>query len=204
MAKRWSKTEVAHLKRHAGSKSLDELAQRLHTDAPTVRKKLEELGLLAGGPTSGPDPAVASYEEGLAHLHAGRFAGAAAAFERVIVESDTKTLTDRARQHLAICRRKTAEAVDVEPYVAAIVEKNRGNYAAAAGLVAKVGKPDSDERAAYLAASLAALGGDSDAALDHLQTAVRLEPRNRVHAYHDPDFASLRGREEFQRLLAAG
>jgi len=204
MAKRWAKTEIAHLKRHAATKTVDELAQRLNTDAESVRKKLEELGLVGGRPSTGPDPAVEVYEKGLALLHHKRWKDAAAAFEEVLATSDSRMLSDRARQHLQICQRQTATAAEGDPYVTALVEKNRGNYPAAAKLVAAIGSPQSDERAAYLAASIAALSGDVDRALDLLKTAIRLEPRNRVHAYHDPDFASLRGRDELKKLLAGG
>lgn len=202
MAKRWAKTEIAHLKRHAATKTVDELAQRLATEPEAVRKKLEELGLVGGRPATGPDPAVLAYEAALALLHERRWAEAATAFEGVLEVSDSRMLSDRARQHLLICRRHTNDEAEAEPYVTALVEKNRGNYEAAAKLAAKVGSPQSDERAAYLAASIAALSGDLDGALDLLRIAVRLEPRNRVHAYHDPDFAALRGRDELKKLLA--
>ncbi len=46
MEKLWSKTEITHLKRYAGKQSLEELAQRFHTDSEAVRRKIEELGLV--------------------------------------------------------------------------------------------------------------------------------------------------------------
>ena len=45
MEKRWSKTELTHLKRNAANHSAEELAQRLDTNVADIRSKLVELGL---------------------------------------------------------------------------------------------------------------------------------------------------------------
>ncbi len=200
MEKRWSKTEITYLKRHAASGSVEELAQRLHTDPKTIRRKLTELGLT---PTQSFQPegeaAVEHYTEAVKLLQEKRYAEAAPLFETVIREVDRRQLIDRARQHLEICRRQLEELpADEDPYLKAVFEKNRGNLDAARELCAQL--PAEEERTAYLLASLQALSGAAEEALATLKTAIRLEPKNRVHAYHDPDFAELRGLQEFTNL----
>ncbi len=205
MEKRWSKTEVAYLKRHAKSGSLEEFAQRLHTDVETVRRKLAELNLLTEG-SSGADAGAAldDYAEALRLLSEQQWSEAAERLEKVVAAADNVQLADRARQNLEVCRERLSEAAPPEDrYLQAVFEKNRGNLEAALELCPK-SRVAKDERFAYLAASIEALSGAEEQALKHLATAIRLDPKNRVHAFHDPDFRSLRGKEGFSSLVAAG
>lgn len=203
MEKRWQKTEIAHLKRYAKSKTAEELAKRMHTDPATVRRKLKELGLGEGATVKvGDDPVVADYEKGLEHLHAKRWAKAQACFATVVDATDSRQLRDRARQYQAICQQYLEEpAAPEDPYLMAVIEKNRGDFAAAHALC-PADAADGDQRYAYLLASMAALEGNAEDAIALLQTAIRLEPKNRVHAFHDPDFESLRTEDAFTQLLA--
>ncbi len=204
MEKRWSKAEISHLKRNAAAKSHDELARRFHTDAETVRRKLAELGLTGASPLSEAKAALERFSDALELLHERQWSAAAAAFEAVVAEGDGRQLMDRARQYLAVCRRRQAaeEPAQEDPYLRAVFEKNRGNLTAAFELCRQLGEADRDERVSYLMASLQALSGAEEEALRSLATAIRLESKNRVHAYHDPDFATIKGREEFTKLLA--
>lgn len=206
MDKLWSKSEIAHLERHADSQDLNELAQRFHTDTETVRKKIEELGLSSGG--LGPlnmDAEVKNFEAAIQLLYDKKYEQAAAGFEKTIAESEVRQLSDRARQYLQICRERIEEAEPIDdPYLAAVYEKNQGNLKEALEICEQQGDAvRTNERFAYLAASIHALGEDDEKAVTSLARAIELEPKNRVHAYHDPDFASLRGREEFSRLMGS-
>jgi tetratricopeptide (TPR) repeat protein len=204
MQKRWSKAEIAHLERHASSASLEELAKKLHTDTKTVERKLEELGLATGG-GAGEDVGQADldrYTSGLELLHKKKWKEAKEVFERLAEEADHRQLADRARVCLDVCRRELADEAGEDPYLKAVFKKNRGEIDAALELCAAAGKADKDERFAYLLASLHSLAGEHDQAIVHLTTAIRLEPKNRIHAYHDPDFAELRGQEDFSQLVA--
>lgn len=209
MEKRWQKSEIAHLEKYAGSRSAEELAKKLKTDAATVRKKIAELKLKipeSGSQTNGD--ALKAFEEAMKLLHEQQWAAAAERFEPLVDGSNGRHLADRARQFLAICEQKQAEAVSPStPYLQAVIEKNRGNYEAALAICGKhgnKGEEDGDGRYAYLAASLEALHGNADAAIERLSDAVRLDPKNRVHAYHDPDFEAIRKRQEFVDLVFAG
>ena len=203
MEKLWSKAEVAHLKRYVERQSLEELAQRLHTDTETIRRKLEELGL--GGADSAVDEtALEDYERGLKLLHEKEWPQAAELLEKVAAEAESMQLADRARQHLSICHQQIDDSTDdSDPFLRAVYEKNRGNFEAALELCEGQDGAKKEERYAYLMASIQALSGADDEALALLETAIRLEPKNRVHAYHDPDFAALQGREEFSQLIQA-
>ena len=202
--KRWSKAEIADLERHASNASLDELAKKLNTDTKTVELKLAELGLKTGGVSESSTADVESYSKALELLYAKDWAAAKEIMERLVSESDNRQLADRARQGLGICERELGSDAEADdPYLAAVVEKNRGNFDAALELCSAEGKEEDDERFAYLMASLHSLAGAPEKALAHLETAIRLEPKNRIHAYHDPDFAELRGQDDFSQLIAA-
>ncbi len=204
MDKLWSKAEIAHLKRNAESQSVEELAQRFHTDSDTVRRKLEELGLGAMESSNEAAEAVlANYGKALELLYSEEYAQAGELLEGVIADADNVQIADRARQHLTICQARTQEdSGENDPYLTAVFEKNNGNLDQALELCQEGGSDD-DERYAYLMASIQALAGAEDEALELLEAAIRLEPKNRVHAYHDPDFEALRGHEEFVQLVQA-
>ncbi len=205
MSKRWTKAEIDYLKRHAG-RSVEELADHFRTDAKTVEGQLAKL---AGGGSddasqSTEDAALKHYDEGLGLLHKQQWEKAAALFEQVVAEADSPHLADRARQNLEVCRQRLRQADDsTDPYLEAVFEKNQGNLEDALKLCKENGKLDKDERYAYLAASIQALAGDEKEALDYLAAAIELEPKNRVHAFHDPDFKHLRDSDDFRGLVSS-
>ena len=205
MEKRWSKAEIAHLKRNAEKQSVEELAQRFHTDKETVRRKLEELGLgSADADAQAADAALDDFQKACELLAKNKWAQAAKLFEKIAAGAEGLQLADRARQYLAICRSRTEEEDgDSDPYLRAVFEKNQGNLEEALELCRKHGSVKKEERYAYLAASIQALSGAEDEALKLLETAIKLEPKNRVHAYHDPDFEALQASEEFAQLIQA-
>jgi tetratricopeptide (TPR) repeat protein len=88
-----------------------------------------------------------------------------------------------------------------DPFLQAVFEKNRGNLAAALDLCRKEGREQKDERFAYLAASIHAVEGRLEEAVQALSRAIELNPRNRVHAYHDPDFAEIRRDRDHRQLF---
>ena len=204
MEKLWSKTEIAHLKRHSESQSLEELAQRFHTDTDTVRRKLDELQLIAGGGTAADDAALMEqYSKALELMHGQKWQDALGIFTQLSETADHPQIIDRAKQFMQACQgRLEAAGEDSDPYLEAVYEKNLGNLDKARELCGQLGAADADERNAYLLASIEALDGAEDKALELLTKAIELEPKNRVHAYHDSDFSELKGREEFAELFA--
>lgn len=203
MKRSWTKAEIGYLKRHAHKQAPEELGEHFGIDPEAVREKLVELGLPTE-PSSGSEGAMLeNYGEALQLLHGKKWQKAAELLTRIVEGAESPQLVDRACQNLAVCEQRLEEPEPLDdPYLQAVFEKNQGNLAAALDLCLDGGRTDKEERYAYLAASIQALAGSEEEALSHLATAIRLEPKNRVHAYHDPDFNELHGAEEFTALVA--
>jgi hypothetical protein len=156
-------------------------------------------------PAELPDPALTAYTEALKALHKQDWARAVKLFEKLAVDEDRPEIAARARQYLAAARQRQegeAEPGDREDaYLTAVFEKNRGNLAAALEICRRGGRDKKDERFAYLAASIHALESRSEEAAQALAQAVELNPKNRIHAYHDADFAELRKDRDFRHLF---
>ena len=119
------------------------------------------------------DPALDAFTKALDAFHKKDWAKAVNLLESVLAESDRPDLSARARQYLA----------------------------AALDLCRKDGRDQKDERFAYLAASIHAVEGRIEEAVQALTRAIELNPRNRVHAYHDPDFAEIRRDRDHRQLF---
>lgn len=200
-------SEIQYLKRYAGTKTPEELAQRFDTDTETVTDKLRELGLVVGEAPDNPvlsDPALESFEKGYEALYKAKHKAAVKHFEKVVEETDQIELVARARQLLTICREHLDESSsedEPDPYLEAVMVKNQGDLDRALKIVNKEDKKLESARFAYLAASIHALAERPDEAAEALTRAIELEPKNRVYAYHDPDFAALREHDEHQGLF---
>jgi tetratricopeptide (TPR) repeat protein len=164
----------------------------------------------------GGDPVIEAYAEGLSALQQKNWTKAAELLEKVVAESDRMDLKDRARQLLAATREKidaqpgkdkgkrgkeAQDAAEADPFLAAVYEKNRGNHQAALEISRQGGRDQKDERFAYLVAAIHAAENRTDEALRALTKAIELNPKNRIHAYHDPDFAELRKAKEHRPLF---
>lgn len=161
------------------------------------------------------DPTIEMYAAGLAALQKKQYAKAVELLEKVLEESDRPDLRDRARQLLAASREKAAEEQggkpkgkskgapaaeeETDPFLQAVFEKNRGDHAAALE-IARQHEPK-DERFSYLVAAIHAAEGRLDEAARALSKAVELNPKNRIHAYHDPDFAELRKNKDYRHVF---
>ncbi|MFL6264087.1 MAG: tetratricopeptide repeat protein [Thermoanaerobaculia bacterium] len=162
-------------------------------------------GAKAAQPTD--DSALDALTKGLAALQAKDWAKAVERFEAAVRESDRPEVRDRARQYLAASRQKAGEgekpakAPEPDPYLLAVYEKNRGNLKEALEISRKGGRDQKEERFAYLAASVHAIEGRWDEAIQALTKAIELNPKNRVHAFHDPDLAELRKNRDLRPLF---
>lgn len=207
MAKRWKKQEVTYLKRYAGKKHVAELAERFRTNNDEIAKKLAELGLEAKDSASiralPPDQQLAVFERGLKALHQNNWKEASKYFEKILEETGESDLAQRSRRYLGVCRQNLARSGPTpdDPFLLAVYESNRGNYDEALALCSRGGRQSKDERFAYLAASVYSLKGDLEKASKFLALAIELNPKNRIHAYHDSDFEALRDSSEYRHLL---
>ena len=157
--------------------------------------------------TQTDDPALDAFTQGLAALQRKDWKKATDLLAKAVELADRPELRDRARQLLAVAHQKApetakpAKAPEVDPYLQAVYEKNRGELKAALDLCRKGGRDQKDERFAYLAASIHALENRLDEAVQALTKAVELNPKNRIHAFHDPDFAELRAHSDYRSLF---
>jgi tetratricopeptide (TPR) repeat protein len=156
----------------------------------------------------GTDPALEALTQGLAALQAKDWTKAVQHFERAVEQSDQPEVKDRAKQFLTVSRQRAQEAKpdaaagdDSDLYLQAVYEKNRGHLAEALEISRQGGRDQKDERFAYLTASIHAVEGRWDDAAQSLNRAVELNPKNRIHAFHDPDFAELRKNRDLRPLF---
>jgi tetratricopeptide (TPR) repeat protein len=155
--------------------------------------------------SGGADPTLQAYTEGLAALYRKEWEAGARLFDEVVRDGDWPELTARARQLLAVCRQRSnggaPAAPEGDPYLRAVVAKNRGDLAGVLALCREGGRESKDDRFAYLAAAVHAQEGRPEEAARALARAVELNPKNRVHAYHDADFAELRRSKDHRHLF---
>ncbi|MEP6716342.1 MAG: hypothetical protein ABJC09_12275 [Terriglobia bacterium] len=116
-------------------------------------------------------------------------------------------IADKARSYLQICQRKvnkptfdlrTAEDYfnyGVERLNARDFERARAQFAQAIGL-----QPDGDH-IFFTLALCCGLAGDGNGACENLKRAIDLEPRNRILARQDPEFAGLASQSPDLRAL---
>jgi tetratricopeptide (TPR) repeat protein len=174
---------------------------------PESKAAAPAKGAKAAPQPTGADPALDALTQGLAALQAKDWAKAVERFEEAVRESDRPEVRDRARQYLMASRQKAGEgekpakAPEQDPYLLAVYEKNRGNLKEALEISRKGGRDQKDERFAYLTASVHALEGRWDEATQALNKAIELNPKNRVHAFHDPDLAELRKNRDLRPLF---
>ncbi|MEA2599649.1 MAG: hypothetical protein QOF89_641 [Acidobacteriota bacterium] len=159
-------------------------------------------------PAALTDPALEAFGQGLSALQAGDWKKAVEHLERAVETADRTDLRDRAQQFLNAARQKAgagdgkaARSPEADPYLEAVYERNRGNLKAALDIAQKGGRDEKDERFAYLAASIHAVENRLDEAAQALATAVELNPKNRIHAFHDSDFAELRKNRDQRHLF---
>ena len=118
-----------------------------------------------------------------------------------------RDVAHRARLHAAMCDRRLEQAAPnlhsaEDYYTYGVAQLNVRKVAEARGSLEKALQlaPGADH--IYYALALAqALGGDLAGAHENMKRAIELEPRNRVMARQDPDFAPLANQPPFDVLL---
>jgi tetratricopeptide (TPR) repeat protein len=153
-----------------------------------------------------PDPQLELFARAVAAAQQKRWKEAASLLRRLLHDADDDpSLAESARQYLSLCEQRlangNAQNADEDPYLQAVIAKNRGDFAAALAICRRGGRHRRDERMAYLAASILALEGEVAEAAELLALAVDQNARNRVQAFHDSDFAEVLGRSEFAFVL---
>jgi tetratricopeptide (TPR) repeat protein len=164
-----------------------------------------EAGPAVPKPETGPSQ-MESFEEGMRQFHARRFQPASESFLRAMRGPD-RAVAHRAGLHARICEQRLASAGPVlrtpeEHYNYAVTLINSRELAPAQEhLRAALEADAAADHVLYALAACQSLGGDLHTAYENLKRAIDLQPRNRLAARQDPDFAALAGHPAFHRLL---
>jgi tetratricopeptide (TPR) repeat protein len=149
---------------------------------------------------------LAAFEAAMKQFHARRFAEARVLFQQAAGGAE-RDVAQRAQLHIAMCDRRLPQApvsfgTAEECYNYGVALINARNVAEARTHLEKALAiaPGSDH-IHYALALAQALGGDLSSAHENLRRAIELEPRNRLIARQDADFAPLANQSPFRSLL---
>jgi len=147
-----------------------------------------------------------SFEAAMKLFHARNMKSARDLFEQA-AQGPEQDVAQRSRVHMAMCDRRL-ERVGVnlrsaeEYYTYGIALMNSRKIAEARTHLEQALRlaPEADH-IHYAVAAAQALNGDLTGAHEHLKRAIEIEPRNRLHARQDADFAQLAHQPPFDALL---
>ena len=146
------------------------------------------------------------YETALGFLNGQKYEKAIPWFEKVMA-SPVGDLTDRARMHISICRKRMESSAPTlrtaeDHYNYAVAQINAGQFAAAEEHLHRAMKQTPRGGHLYYAmATVQALKSELDSALGSLKAAIDLDEHNRFMARNDRDFAALYEDPRFADLV---
>src|SRR5580658_7984517 len=164
-----------------------------------------------------PDPAVAaqasngrkqldSFEAAMKLFHTRNLKQARVLFEQA-EQGPERDVAQRSRLHIAMCDRRLEQesvslrsAEDYYTYGIALLNARKIPEARTHLEQALRLAPDADH-IHYAMAAVQVLHGDLSGGHEHLKRAIEIEPRNRLHARQDTDFAHLSHQPPFDSLL---
>jgi tetratricopeptide (TPR) repeat protein len=149
---------------------------------------------------------LAAFEAAMRLFHARRLNEALALFQQAAIGAE-RDVAQRAQLHITMCNRRLQQttvsfgtAEECYNYGVALINARNLTEARTHLEKALAFAPDSDH--IYYALALAqALSGDLTNAHENLRRAIELEPRNRLIARQDADFAPLAHQATFRSLL---
>ena len=149
---------------------------------------------------------LASFEAAMKLFHARKMQEARGQFQAA-AEGPERDVAQRARLHISMCDRRLQQttvtlksAEDYYNYGVALINARNVSEARTHLEKALAMAPGTDH-IHYALALAQALSGDSANAYDNLRRAIELEPRNRIMARQDADFAPLANQPPFDVLL---
>jgi tetratricopeptide (TPR) repeat protein len=149
---------------------------------------------------------LASFEAAMKLFHARNLREARALFQ-MAAEGPERDVANRARLHISMCDQRLEQAkpnlaTAEDHYNYAVTLLNTRNLPEARSHLEQALKMSPGADHVHYALALAqALGGDLTNAHQSLKHAIELEPRNRLLARQDTDFAPLANRPPFDALL---
>jgi tetratricopeptide (TPR) repeat protein len=149
---------------------------------------------------------LSSFEAAMKLFHARKLQEARELFQTA-AEGPERDVAQRAKLHIAMCDRRLQQATvalksaeDYYNYGVALL--NARNVADARSHLEKaLAMAPGADHIHYALALAQALSGDSANAYENLKRAIELEPRNRIIARQDADFAPLANQPPFDVLL---
>lgn len=147
-----------------------------------------------------------SFEAAMKLFHARDMKRARELFAQA-AEGPERDVAQRSRLHIAMCDRRLEQqgvslrsAEEYYTYGIALLNSRKLPEARTHLEQALVLAPEADH-IHYAMATAQALNGDLAGAHEHLKRAIEIEPRNRLHARQDTDFAHLSHQAPFEALL---
>ena len=160
----------------------------------------------ASTPASTSAKQMAAFEAAMKLFHARKLKEARELFHQATIGPE-RDVAQRANLHIAMCDRRLQQAVvalgsaeDYYNYGIALIN-SRNLPEARAHLEKGIQISPASDHIHYALAVAQALSGDLHAAHDSLRRAIELEPRNRLAARQDSDFAPLANQPLFSGLL---
>ena len=190
-------------KKSSASKSAD---RRMTKPQASSTVKSSEPVRAAAPPPSNGQKQLSSFEAAMKLFHARNLKPARDLFEQA-AQGPERDVAQRSKLHIAMCNRRLEQdnvslhsAEDYYTYGIALLNSRKIQEARTHLEQALRLAPESDH-ILYAVAAAQALNGDLTGAHEHLKRAIELEPRNRLHARQDTDFAQLAHQAPFEALL---
>lgn len=160
----------------------------------------------AAAPAATGASQLAIFESAMKLFHQRQFQQACERFAEAAKGPD-RSIANRARLHLSMCEQRIGQAAvslrtteDYYNYAVALINTRKLADARAHLEKALEMSPDADH-VHYALALAQALDGDTANAQKHLRRAIEIEPRNRLIARQDTDFAPLLNQPPFDALI---
>jgi len=173
----------------------------------TARRPAAAGKMSSRTPVSAQGPSqMESFEEGMRLFHARQFKEARESFLPATRGPD-RAVSHRASLHVNMCERRLESSGIVlntpeEHYNYAVTLINSRDLATAQKHLRSALEADPmADHVLYALASCQSLSGDLQQAYENLKRAIDLQPRNRLAARQDPDFAAMSDHQGFVRLL---
>jgi tetratricopeptide (TPR) repeat protein len=176
-----------------------------HPEPARVTASSRESAVAVAQPLSGQKQ-LSNFEAAMKLFHARKLKEARELFQ-LAATGPERDVAQRAQLHIAMCDRRLQQttvnlrsAEDYYNYGVALI--NTRNLAEARTHLEKALQMSPGADHIHYALALAqALGGDVNGAHENLKRAIELEPRNRIIARQDADFAPLANQPPFDALL---
>ncbi|HLY16599.1 MAG TPA: hypothetical protein VKR61_05215 [Bryobacteraceae bacterium] len=195
------------MSKSAEKRNVSEVSRAADGKNGQTARRTPASGKTASAGRSEPEPSqMESFEEGMRLFHARQFQQARDSFLPAMRGPD-RTVAHRAGLQVRMCEQRLGSAGLVlntpeEHYNYAITMINSRDLASAQKhLRAALDADQSADHVLYALAVCQCLNGDLQPAYENLKRAIDLQPRNRLAARQDPDFAGMAEHQAFSRLL---